>query len=305
MDSAAPQLELLDAMSSGDRDAKPENVIDPRTIPTRFSLLKTMALSPAHYLEAAQHDQDEDDSLAGRLAAFASDRKEAFRIGNAIDVMLTGRAKVIVYNGRRDPRAKAWQDFQAEAAANGVAEILIASEMSVVEPVVAALRARKDAMRLLFDDTLVQQRIDWRWMGKAVRSTPDARKPGAYVVDLKSAQSADPTMFARQARRLYYHAQAELYGNAMVANGERAPGEFYVVAVEKTRPHPVTIFRFTPDLLELGAKLNRLWMERLVQCEAANVWPVYAPEPAVVDLDVEPDFGGGFAIEIDGKRVEV
>jgi hypothetical protein len=266
--------------------------VDPRTIPTRFSLLKKMNECGAKYLEACQEDQDEDDSLASRLAAFASDRKEAFRIGNAIDVMLTSDTddKVIVYPGRRDPRVKAWQDFQKNAAVQGVKEILIASEMEIVKGVVAAIRARRDAMDLLFKDTIIQKRIDWRWLDKDVRSTPDARSM-RHLVDLKSAVSAEPETFKRQSRRLFYHAQAALYGDAMAAVGEPRPQDSYLVVVEKTRPYPVTIFRFTEAMLEVGQKMNRLWMERLQQCELANRWPVYAPAPAIVDIDLDEDDG--------------
>jgi hypothetical protein len=262
--------------------------VDPRTIPTRFSLLKQMALSPAHYLHACQ--QPQDDSLASRLGAFASDRKEAFRVGNAIDVMLFSDTdeKVIVYPGRRDPRVKAWQEFQREAADKGVVEILSGSEMEIVKNVVAALRARKDAMALLLKDTIVQQRIDWQWMGKPVRSTPDARSR-RHLVDLKSAVSAEPEAFKRQSRKFFYHAQAALYGDAMIANGEPEVGERFLVVVEKAKPHPVTVFRIAESMIDIGARLNRLWMEKLQQCELANAWPVYAPEPAIVDIELSED----------------
>lgn len=278
------ELEFASELAVSDvEDRAARAFIDPRTLPTRHSLLKTMSLSPAHYLEACQRDQD--DSMKGRLAAFASDRKEAFRVGGAIHAMLTG-GRVVVYGGRRDPRTKAWQDFQRAAADDGVAEIVIASEMAIVSGVVAALRAREDAMRLLFDGTIVEQRIDWNWMGKPVRSTPDARCK-RYTVDLKSAMSSSPETFKYQSRKLFYHCQAELYARAMEANGEGTPADAFVIAVEKSRPHPVTIFRFTAEMLHVGAKLNRLWIERLLQCEAANHWPCYAPAPAVIDLDVD------------------
>lgn len=283
------QLGLATELGDHDRAARATaRFVDPRTIPTRYSLLKTLYQSAAHYLEAAQ--QAQDDTLASRLGAFSSDRKEAFRVGGAIHAMLTD-GKVIVYTGRRDPRVKAWQDFQAAAAADGVAEILIESEMAIVKGVVDAIRARDDAMSLLFDGTIIEQRIDWRWMGKDVRSTPDARCK-RYTVDLKSARSAEPRAFERQSRALFYHAQAELYGHAMEETGEGRPPDAFVIAVEKTRPHPVTIFRFSADMLELGAKLNRTWIERLIQCEQANTWPAYTQAGTVIDINIpDPDEG--------------
>lgn len=284
------QLDLVAELADSEADVSARPVVDPRTIPTRYSLLKTMSLSPAHYLEACQRDQD--DSIARQMSAFAKDRKEAFRVGNAIDVMIKASSDeeakklVRVYPGRRDPRVDAWKQYQQRAAEEGVKEILIASEMAIVRGVVDALRARDDAMRLLFDGTIVEQRIDWSWMGKQVRSTPDARC-SRYTVDLKSAMSSEPEAFKRQARRLFYHCQAEFYGSAMEAIGEGRPADAFVIAVEKSRPHPVTIFRFTAEMLDVARKTNRLWIERLLACEAANHWPPYAPAPAVIDLDVD------------------
>lgn len=293
-------LELVASLANSEAEQRARPFVDPRTIATRHSLLKQMALSPAHYLEAAQ--QPQDDSLATRLGAFAYDPNEALRIGRAIHALLIG-GRVAVYTGRRDPRAKAWQAFQDEAAAAGYVEIVNPREHDIVVGVTESLKRHETAMKLLFDGTIVEQRIDWEFCGKACRATPDARVPSRYIADLKSAVSSEPMTFARQARRLFYHAQGDLYVEAMERVGEGRPGDVYVIAVEKKRPFPVTVFRFTEGLLELGTRLNRLWIERLKNCEAANVWPVYAPPPAIVELGL-PDEEFLAGVEVDGKQLE-
>lgn len=277
-------LALVDELEqSAAQDRAP---IDPRTVPSRFSLLKQMNLSPAHYFHACQSPQD--DTLASRLGSlggFVRDRKEALRMGTAIHELLLGNPdKIGRYVGRR--AGKAWEAFQQERAAEGCTEILNEKEWAQASNVVEAIRRRADAMRLLLDGTIIEQRIDWMRMDKAIRSTPDARSK-LHVVDLKSAISSEPETFRRQSLKLFYHAQASLYGDAMEANGEGRPADSFVIAVEKTAPFPVTIFRFTAELLELGQKLNRLWLERLLNCERNNHWPVYAPCPAVVDLEMD------------------
>lgn len=281
-------LDLADELATNEAaERAARSPVDPRTLPTRHSLLKQMSLSPAHYFEACQRDQD--DSLASRLGAFAADRSEALRIGNAIHAKLTGVGKVIVYTGgRRDKRIKAYKEFVDEAAAQGVVEILIPSEVPTVDGVVDAIRRRPDAMKLMFDGTIIEKTIHWEWMGKQVRCTPDARSK-THVTDLKSAVSSEPYAFRRQCLRMHYQAQLELYGHAMEVGGEGMPADSFLIAVEKTRPHPVTIFRLTGEMLELGARLNRAWIERLLQCESANFWPPYAPEPIVIDLDVDEE----------------
>lgn len=291
-------LELAGELAGNDED-RTRPYVDPRTLPTRHSLLKKMAESPAHYLEACQ--QPQDDTLAARLGAFATTgtkRSEALRLGTAIHSMVTGIGRVELYPARR--AGKAWDAFQARAADEGAIEILNQKEWDLASGVVASLKAHDEAMRLLFDGTIVEQRIDFEYCGKACRATPDARAPGRFIVDLKTTVSSEPERFARDARQRFYHAQADLYLEAIERTGEPRPGDAFVIAVEKTRPYPVTIFRFTEDLLELGARMNRLWIERLKNCEAANVWPVYAPPPAVIDLGL-PDFGG---FEVNGKQLE-
>ena len=41
-----------------------------------------------------------------------------------------------------------------------------------------------------------------------------------------------------------------------------------------------------------------------LQCEHANSWPAYAPDPAIVDFSIEAK-NEPFVVEIDGAKVEV
>ncbi len=285
--------ELLDA---NDRAAK---YVDPRDIPTRFSLLKLLALSPAHYRAACQHSQD--DSLASRLGSMsgARDRKDAYRFGTAVHGLIDDK-EVAVYKERRDPRAQKYKDFQAEAAARGCVEILNEKEMRKAQLVADAIRRNTNAARLLFDGTIREQRIDWKFCGKDVRSTPDSRAPN-HSTDIKTAVTAQPEVFRRQGFRLFYHCQGALYCDAIEdATGTR-PSDVYLVVVEKSDPFPVSILRITDRALDVGAKLNRLWIEQLLACERANTWPEYLEDIGTFDLDEPEDLG----LEFNGKKVRI
>lgn len=273
--------------------------IDPKSIRTRHSLLKKMALSPAHYFEAVQ--RNEDDSLAARLGAAALDKKGVLPFGNAVHELLLGNTGHVAKFTGKTRRGKDWEAFKADAFAKGATVILNEREHGHASAIAAAVRANDLAMRLLFEGTIVEERIDWTWNGRDVRSTPDARGT-SHIADLKTAVTAQPHWFARMALRLHYHAQAALYAQAIATVEDLAapPIEHaYLIAVEKTPPYPVTILRFTDAALEVGAKLCRLWMERLQVCEQRDEWPEYSA--GVVDLDI-PD--ASFGLEIDGKRVE-
>ncbi len=286
--------ELAGELAENENEIASRPYVDPRTIPCRFSLLKLMALSPAHYRHGAQQPQD-DDGLSARLGAFATDRKDALRFGTAVHYFLLGDpAKVARYGGRRDKRVKAYQEFCREADARGVAVILSGSEHHRACAVADAIRRNSTAMELLFADTIVEERIDWTFAGRACRSTPDARSKN-HVADLKTAYTAEPGMFQRHAERLFYHAQAWLYAEALEETTGKRPSASYLVAVEKSAPFPVSIFRFTDRALEVGEKLCRVWIERLNTCEATDSWPPYLQD--IADFDIGADAGFEFGGE--------
>ena len=289
-DTEALTGELAEELAANDRP-----FVDPRTIPTRYSLLKQLALSPAHYLHACQRPQD--DSMATRLGAFATDRKEALRFGTGVHLMLLGMVeRVAKFTGGRRA-GKVWEAFQLDAAERCCDVILNEKEHASCVAVADSIRRHETAMRLLFDGTQVEKRIDWTFCGKACRSTPDARSP-AHVTDLKTAVTAEPGMFIRQALRMFYHAQAALYSDAIEAVGEPRPADAYVIAVEKSAPRPVSILRFTERSLTAGSKLCRLWIEQLLACERANEWPEYIQ--GIGDFDIP---GDDLGLEWNGKAV--
>lgn len=292
MDEGTEELsgDLAEELASNDAV---ERYVDPRTIPTRYSLLKKLDQSPAHYLEACQ--QPQDDSLAARLASIipaGSDKRAALRFGSATHAMLFETGTVAVMPSHiKQRRGAPWEAFKRASADEGHVEILSRREHDLAVAICNAVRRNKEAMRLLFDDTIVEKRIDWKWGDKDVRSTPDARKPGKWLADLKTTVSAEPEAFRRLALRFGYHAQSSLYGEALDAIGESIPGDgSFLIAVEKTRPHPVTILRVTPEALEQGQKMTRLWFERLQACERANEWPEYLYPGAVATLHLDEDY---------------
>jgi hypothetical protein len=293
-----PTAELADMIAAN-------SVVDPRTIPTRFSLLKQMSLSGAHYWEAAQHPQD--DSLAARLGvtSFLPEKKDALRFGAAVHLILLGDGEKIGTWTGKVRNGKAWDQFQEIAAGEGKTVILSAKEMARASAVAAAIRRHDRAMELLFDGTIREERIDWEWCGRAVRSTPDALKPKKYIADLKTTVSAKPDQFNRHAMRYHYHAQAGLYVTCAEEQLGYTPDDFYLIAVEKTRPYVVQVFRVDDKVIDAGRKLIRLWMEQLLECEASNEWPGYSESIVGLELpaymtEVEPT-----VIEIDGRQVEL
>jgi exodeoxyribonuclease VIII len=231
--------------------------------PVRFSNLKQISKSPAHY-------------QAGLTASFDS---ASMRLGRIVDVAILGGPPLVVYEGTR--RGNVWNAFKAS---NAGAEIVTETEFESAQPIIKAVQGHEHAMFLLKSGT-PKKRIFWDWLGRPCSGEPDVA--GKYLVDLKTARCSEPGRFAKQAMWLSYHAQMAWYRNGMLLSGLEPPSQLFIVAVETAPPFPVTVLQLTERAIEQGGRLCRLWMEQLLACEASGHWPGYVE--SVVDLDVPDD----------------
>lgn len=237
--------------------------------PVRFSRLKLMGKSAAHFAE-------------GYGAETGPMRK-----GSATHAyLLGGDKKVVTYTGgRRDDRIAKWREFKAEHAGM---HILIPSDLEDVAGMRKSLERHRRAMQLL--DGIQENRIHWTDLGRSCMGTPDVVIPknGKTIgVELKTCQTSHPERFVWQCRKLAYHAQCAWYKRGIELCGNYQPAavdEFYVVAVESSAPYPVTVFKLDEESLEAGAKMNRLWLEQLLVCEEHNHFPAYAESDVLLSV---------------------
>lgn len=226
--------------------------------PVHFTNLKQIALSPAHYLSAVQ----------------VGHHKKCFGAGRLLHFLVLG-GNYVVYEGKR--QGKAWKEF---ADAHQGADIFTRAEVDREIAVANAVKNHPIAGPLLVGEH--EREVEWEWMGRSCSSRLDVLGP-RRVVDLKRAATAEPERFARAAVRYGYHAQGAFYEAAAKHIGHEVD-EVILIAVEPAPPYAVTVFRLTRSALLVGQKICRLWMERLLACEAANEWPEYVQ--SIVDLDV-------------------
>ena len=226
-----------------------------------FTNLKRIALSPAHYRAAADVGFDKKIFGAGRLLHY---------------LVLGG--DFVVYEGKR--QGNAWKDFEKEHAGK---DIFTRAEVNREQIVADAVRRHPIAGRYLEGEHELE--IKWDYLGRRCSSRLDVlNRKARRIVDLKRARTAEPDRFSRSAIGYGYHAQGAFYQDACEFIGVPVD-EVMVISVEPVAPYAVTVFRMTAPTLLQGRKMNRIWMERLLQCEAANEWPEYAQD--VVDIDVD------------------
>lgn len=230
--------------------------------PLRFSRLKLMGRSPAHY------------------AAHVSEESAAMETGTAADAILLGGQKVLAYPGP----VRRGKEYEAFCAMNPGALIVTQKEGAIALGIAEAVHACPDAVRLLTG--IRQHTMRWDFQGRACRGTPDVRGDG-YLTDLKTGETSDPRFFPFKVRRFAYHAAMAWYETGVALAGLPPVTQSYIVAVEQAPPHVVTIYRLTERSIELGARLWRLWFEQLQVCEAGGTFPPYSQ--SIVDLDMNDD----------------
>lgn len=243
----------------------------PRDIPVRFSNLKHFAKSAAHYRHAIEHERADT---------------AAFKLGRLVHFLVLG-GNYVVYQGER--RGHSWTEF--EGAHDGV-EIFTRSEADKARPIADAVLSHPAAARLLEGEH--ERELTWTRNGRDCAGRLDVLHPDR-VVDLKTASDAHPERFQRGGLRLGYHAQLAWYLHGVDGCIRR---EGYTVVVETVAPHVVTILRLTERALEMGDRLNRLWLEQLLVCEASDYWPGYVE--GIVPFDV-PDMDE-LSLTIDGEE---
>ncbi|WP_158595343.1 PD-(D/E)XK nuclease-like domain-containing protein [Galactobacter caseinivorans] len=152
----------------------------------------------------------------------------------------------------------------------------------------AAVQAMQDAVMnhplaaKAFTGHTPERSIFWEHeTGRMLKCRPDALRPG-LIVDLKTANTAEPNEWGRDAGKFRYHQQAAHYIDGIKAvTGETLP--FAFVVVEKEYPHLVSWIEFDPNMLDedgrddidRGRALNALALARLAESERTGLWPGY------------------------------
>lgn len=218
---------------------------------------------------------------AGRSAAHArlalaeegeEEETAALSLGTTVHALFQGVQDILIYPGATR-RGRDWEAFKA---AHKGARIVLAKERDTAMRIADALAANDDAARLLGARKVRREEtLLFDYCGRQCRATPDLCADNrAWFAELKTTRNADPDKFAWDARKLGYHVQVAMQRLAVRANGGK-PKRAIIIAAESAPPWPVTVFEVDEDTLVAGEKQLRLWVERILGCEASGFWPGY------------------------------
>lgn len=218
-------------------------------------------------------------------------RKRIFDQGKVVHTLVLGDGEEFVVVMAQDKQkneyeARDYKTLSAERHRDAIYDAgkvpVLRHELAAAEVMAAKVREHQIANTLLARgraevslfwidaDTGVRcrARVDW------LPFLQDGRR--MIVPDLKTAASAAPSEFAKQAANLGYYGQQQHYIDGIKACGLADDPAFVFVVVEKEEPHLVIVGQFADrdDLRLARATVDRC-RRIYAECVATDTWPGY------------------------------
>jgi hypothetical protein len=212
--------------------------------------------------------------------------KAVFEFGTAAHREVLGTGWPIEVWEGTDWKTKASQEWRKEQRAAGRVPIL-ANEREQITAMAAAIRAHPTASLLLnAEEVMAERSLFWQdeEFGIWRRSRLDAvRLSGRVIItDYKTAVTADPREWSRNAANFGYHWQDPWYREAVICTLGDADPAFLFVVQEKTPPYLVAVYELDELSIEAGQAKIRAACREYARCTAAGEWPGYQPEGETV-----------------------
>lgn len=215
--------------------------------------------------------------------------KDAFDFGSGAHRLVLGKGADIEVIPFDNWQTKAAKEAKADARAAGKIPLLTkdyatAQEVAAAvkaDPIAGSLFSAGDAEVSLFwpdPETGIIRRARFDWL------TPQAEGRRRFIVDLKTARTAEPDGFGKSAADFGYAISAANYVDGAIACGLADDPAFLLAVVEKEPPYVVTTFQVDDDLLELGRVLMRKAIRLYAECMERDEWPGYSADVVPLEL---------------------
>lgn len=266
-----------------------------------FSTVKWFAKSAAHYRHVlTSPGADTDAKKVGRVVHLAAFEPERFR--NAIAVWDGGTR-----------RGKDWDKFKER---NEGKELLTENEYDRCMAIQAVVSNHPIA-RGFVSSGRGEVTVLGTLMSASGKPVPVKGRMdfvGDAIADLKVTKDGSPDGFPRQVLEYHYDAQAPWYVDLLASVSMGAQLPYFIVSVEATAPHVVTVYRVPEFLLRIGRAKYQGWLDQLLECRRTSKYPGYAEQPLDLELPewalrdtlegeiagLDLDFGGDTASATEG-----
>lgn len=95
------------------------------------------------------------------------------------------------------------------------------------------------------------------------------------LVDLKTTIDASPDSFRRSIFKYSYATQMAYYREAVASEGKYKPQTAIIIAVGKTPPYAVGLYRFSGETLAKADLVVSKWLDTYLRCTQSDEWPSY------------------------------
>ena len=221
------------------------------------------------------------------------ERKEtpALRFGSAIHLALLEPKKFLErYQVEPDVRRntnlyKEWRE--AVALSHPDAVIISREEMENLQGMVESVLAHSDASAMLrkgIPEQSIYQDVEVDGVTTKGRARPDFLHENCDIIDVKSSRDVAFSAFRRQLYDLGYHVSAAYHRHLVDLEFGRRERYYWWIAIEKTCPWDVAVYRANDMVLDRGEADWRKAVWRYNQCMSTGVWP--GKQEAAQDIDL-------------------
>ena len=235
----------------------------------RASDMKTLLKNPRAYYNA-------------KTLGVKKEASKSMNLGSAAHTAILEPEKfadeIVVFDGAVR-RGKEWDKFKAEHEGK---LILNANEFDSVTEMAKAVNRNIDAVNLLREGD-AEVTLEFEFMGRKFKSRLDWLN-GCIIVDLKTTDDASPAGFARSIWKYAYHRQAALYMDGVgESTGDIIKG-FVFVAVEKSAPYAVGVYRLDMQGEEAGRVSYQSLLLDMADCKINRNFPAYSSRIETISL---------------------
>jgi len=246
------------------------------------SSLKKLKISPAHYIEDCESEDEETDAMIFG-SAYHCFILEPEKFENDYYVFNDSSiCQVLIGEGYKSPRStKAYKEWEES-------EMRIIGDKKVITlDTHERLKAmREKIMRHPYAKMLLANGIkEQGYMGEIeteagiikVKFKPDQSNDNRkIIVDLKTTIDASQDGFTKKAADMDYHLQAAFYSDLLgKVTGDGRAYRFVFIAQEKKKPFAFNIFEASPQFISQGRFEYEMLLQLYKFCLDNSTWPGY------------------------------
>jgi len=187
-----------------------------------------------------------------------------------------------------DGRTKHIKDAKASILAEGKIPLSV-PDFEAIELMGSNVLSHPAAGQMIFDkESLIESSITWHqetvttpWL----KCRPDLLNvKGRYILELKTAASAQPDQFRSVIYNLGYHVSAAMRVHSLLSLGIVDIQNYYLCVVEKTPPYEVVLYDLSGRAIAEGGKEFLMALNVYRSCDRRGIFPGYPEETQAIDL---------------------